>query len=129
VEYEVLDGNDVCAVSEAALRAARRARAGEGPTFLELVTYRWRGHVGPSEDTDVGVKRGDELLDWKKRDPIRRLRVAMIGAEMLTEPEADALDAGAVARIREAVAHARSAPYPPARVVDLYLYASNRDER
>lgn len=128
VPYEVLDGNDVCAVSEAAVRAAARARGGEGPTFLEMVTYRWRGHVGASEDTDVGVKRGEELIHWKLRDPISRLRAAMTGAGMLTDPEADALDARAAAQVKEAVARARSAPYPPAYVVDQYLYASNRYE-
>jgi len=129
VEYEVLDGNDVCAVSEATLRAAARARAKEGPTFLELVTYRWRGHVGPSEDTDVGVKRGEELVHWKKRDPIRRLREAMIAAGMLTQAQVDGLDAAAVGRVKQAVALARSASYPPAHVVDRYLYASGRHER
>jgi len=128
VEYEVLDGNDVCAVSEAALRAAARARAKEGPTFLEMVTYRWRGHVGPSEDIDVGVKRGEELVQWKLRDPIRRLREGMIDAGLVTQREADALDDGAVARVKQAMARARSAPYPPAHVVGQYLYASNRHE-
>lgn len=129
VEYEVLDGNDVCAVSEAALRAAARARAKQGSTFLEMVTYRWRGHVGPSEDTDVGVKRGEELVHWKRRDPIRRLREPMVAAGMLSEVEAEALDAAAVARVKQAVARARSAPYPPAEVVDLHLYASSQHER
>jgi len=128
VEYEVLDGNDVCAVSEATLRAAARARAKEGPTFLELVTYRWRGHVGPSEDTDVGVKRGEELVHWKQRDPIRRLREPMIAAGMVTQAQADELDAAAVARVTQAVARARSAPYPAAQVVERYLYASGRHE-
>ena len=129
VAYEVLDGNDVCAVSEAALRGAARARAAGGPTFLEMVTYRWRGHVGPSEDIDVGVKRSDELVHWKQRDPIRRLREAMIDAGLLSPGAADALDATAVARVRDAVATARSAPYPAADVVSRHLYASRRDGR
>jgi len=56
--------------------AADHARAGEGPFFIEVVTYRWRGHVGPSEDIDVGVQRKDDLALWKKRDPIARLAAA-----------------------------------------------------
>ena len=69
-----LDGNDVQVVLEAARAAVGRARAGEGPTLLECRTYRWRGHVGPSSDMDVGVKRKDELADWIERDPITRAR-------------------------------------------------------
>ncbi len=126
VAYEILDGNDVCAVSGATSRAAVRARAGEGPTFLELVTYRWRGHVGPSEDIDVGVKRGDELKFWKQRDPVRRLREAMIAAEMITAGEIDAMNEGAASRVQESVARARSAPYPPASLVDECLYGSRQ---
>lgn len=126
VAYEVLDGNDVCAVATAAERAAERARAGEGPTFLEMVTYRWRGHVGPSEDIDVGVKRGDELPLWKQRDPIRRLREAMIASSVIDQAGVDRLEAVAASRLKGAVAKARSAPYPTADAVPQYLFASRR---
>lgn len=66
-----LDGNDVQVVLAAAEEAVARARAGAGPTLLEFQTFRWRGHVGPAWDMDVGVKRKDELKDWIKRDPIQ----------------------------------------------------------
>ena len=124
IPFEVLDGNDVVAVTAAALRAAERARAGQGPTFLEMVTYRWRGHVGASEDIDVGVKRSDDLAQWKQRDPIRRLREAMVAAGMLTQEDADAMDRAVVSRVAAAVAKARAAPYPPTDVVERYLFAS-----
>ena len=126
VAYEVLDGNDVCAVADAAMRGAARARAGEGPTFLEMVTYRWRGHVGPSEDIDVGVKRGGELASWKQRDPIRRLAQALIEAGLLDQAAVDRLDAAAAARVRDAVTKARAAAYPAPDVVDRHLFASRR---
>ena len=64
---ERVDGNDVEAVHRAAARAVARARSGDGPTMLECRTYRWRGHVGPSWDMDVGVKRKDELQEWLPR--------------------------------------------------------------
>lgn len=85
VATEVVDGNDVEAVSKAAQRLIERSRNGEGPGFLEVITYRWRGHVGPSEDNDVGLKRGEELKVWKKRDPLGRLAQAMIEKNMATE--------------------------------------------
>ena len=72
-----VDGNDVVAVAAAMAEAAAHARAGKGPFYIEAVTYRWRGHVGPREDIDVGVQRKDDLALWKKRDPIARLAVAL----------------------------------------------------
>ncbi len=77
VPWRRVDGNDVVAVAAAMAEAAEHARAGEGPFFIEAVTYRWRGHVGPSEDSDVGVQRKDDLALWKKRDPIARLAAAL----------------------------------------------------
>jgi pyruvate dehydrogenase E1 component alpha subunit len=70
--WEVVDGNDPVALHKASQKLVERARSGEGPGFLEAVTYRWRGHVGPREDEDVGVQRKDDLARWKLRDPIRR---------------------------------------------------------
>jgi len=73
-----LDGNDVAAVYLATTEAVHRARQGEGPTLLECRTYRWRGHVGPAMDMDVGVKRKDELKDWLPKDPIARTRTRLV---------------------------------------------------
>jgi len=123
IPVERVEGNDVCAVAAATESAVTRARAGEGPSFLEMVTYRWRGHVGPSEDMDVGVKRGEELQYWKQRDPIRRLREALVAAGHLTEEEANAIDREASARADAARTKAREAPYPSKDVLDSYLYA------
>jgi pyruvate dehydrogenase E1 component alpha subunit len=72
-----VDGNDVVAVAAAMAEAAAHARARKGPFYIEAVTYRWRGHVGPREDIDVGVQRKDDLALWKKRDPIARLAAAL----------------------------------------------------
>lgn len=74
VPAKVVDGNDVVAVADASAELIANARDGNGPGFLEAVTFRWRGHVGPEEDVDVGVQRSiTELTEWKKRDPIGRL--------------------------------------------------------
>jgi len=69
-----VDGNDVRAVFKAAEDAVARARQGAGPTLMEARTYRWRGHVGPDPNYDVGVKRRDELKEWLPKDPIARAR-------------------------------------------------------
>jgi len=77
VPWRRVDGNDVVAVAAAMAEAAERARSGGGPFYIEAVTYRWRGHVGPREDLDVGVQRKDDLGLWKKRDPIARLATTL----------------------------------------------------
>jgi TPP-dependent pyruvate/acetoin dehydrogenase alpha subunit len=74
IPSEVVDGNDVLAVRAAALAAVQRARAGEGATFLELLTYRHHGH----SRSDPGKYRPSEEVDeWKTRDPLPRLAIAL----------------------------------------------------
>jgi acetoin:2,6-dichlorophenolindophenol oxidoreductase subunit alpha len=108
---EQLDGNDISAVYAATVRAVARARAGEGPTLLECRTYRWRGHVGPSWDMDVGVKRKDELSEWQPRDPIARLK-SMLVQRGVGESTLAAIETDARVDIDRAVEGARQAPFP-----------------
>jgi pyruvate dehydrogenase E1 component alpha subunit len=84
VPWARVDGNDVIAVASAASAALGAMRSGGGPHFVEALTYRWRGHVGPREDDDVGVRRKDDLHLWKGRDPIRRLVDAMVRSETIS---------------------------------------------
>ncbi len=75
---ERVDGNDVQAVYQAAHAGVERARTGGGPAFLECRTFRWRGHVGPSYDLDVGVERRGELREWLEKDPIRMVEKQLL---------------------------------------------------
>jgi len=118
---ERIDGNDVVAVRAAAERAVARARAGLGPTLLECLTYRWRGHVGPSWDIDVGVTRKDELAEWRPRDPIARLKTLLLARRASGDALA-ALDEGAAAEIERAVALAREAPFPSEEELTEHVY-------
>jgi pyruvate dehydrogenase E1 component alpha subunit len=122
VAHELVDGNDVLAVLDAAERAVARARAGEGPTFIEMVTYRWRGHVGPREDIDVGVRRVHDLPAWKERDPIRRLAESMIAAGLASADRLAAIDREIGAIVDAAVEKARRAPYPDPDATVRYMY-------
>jgi acetoin:2,6-dichlorophenolindophenol oxidoreductase subunit alpha len=107
----VLDGNDVMTVYRATSEAVQRARLGEGPTLLECRTYRWRGHVGPSMDLDVGVKRKDELQDWLVKDPIRRVRSYLEDMGVAVS-ELDKVREEATLEFEEAVRFARLSPFP-----------------
>jgi len=106
-----LDGNDVMEVHTAAVEAVGRARSGKGPTFLECRTYRWRGHVGPSWDMDVGVKRRDELKEWTAKCPIDRARKVLI-ALGVSEEDLKKDKEQVRAEVEDAVTFARKSPYP-----------------
>ena len=79
IESKVLDGNNLTAICNTGKEFISRCRAGEGPFFIEALTYRWFGHVDWREDIDVGINRSAEDLDyWKKRDPILRLKKSLL---------------------------------------------------
>jgi pyruvate dehydrogenase E1 component alpha subunit len=122
-----LDGNDVLAVHQAAVEAVGRAREGKGPTLLECRTYRWRGHVGPSWDMDVGVKRRDELREWMPRCPIKRTRERLI--EMgVSEAELETDKAKIQAEVEQALAFARQSPYPDEAELEDHVYTKGQGD-
>lgn len=117
----VVDGNDVIVVAEEAAKAVERLRGGEGPAFIEAVTYRWRGHVGPQENIDVGLRRKPEdLLAWKGRDPIRRLAQGMTQTGSFCDNDYKAMVIDVEKEIQAASMAAEADPYPPAsQLLDL----------
>lgn len=124
----VVDGNDVVAVKAAAEALVASARAGQGPGYLEAVTYRHRGHVGPRDDDDVGLKRSEDLSLWKKRDPVVRLQQALVDAGAINNAELAELRSGVKHLIEEAWMKAWEAPYPPLRNLMDFVYAQAQVE-
>lgn len=124
IATRVVDGNDVVAVAHAAGELIALARSGEGPGFLEAVTFRWRGHVGANEDIDVGLQRAPEILaSWKMRDPVGRLWRALEKDRGVDSGVLRAMEAQARGEVSAAVKNARAAPYPEeAALLDL-VYA------
>jgi pyruvate dehydrogenase E1 component alpha subunit len=112
IRHAIVDGNDVIAVSQASKALLNDARMGAGPGFLEAVTYRWRGHVGPHEDLDVGVKRGGELGLWKHRDPVQRLYSALEARAILNAREMKNLQLEIAREIAVAWLQAEADPFP-----------------
>jgi pyruvate dehydrogenase E1 component alpha subunit len=88
-----VDGNDVLAVHEAARAARRRAADGDGPTLLELVTYRMGAHT--NSDDPTRYVPDEQLAEWRARDPLERLRAEMRRSGLWD----DARDAAAVAAV------------------------------
>jgi TPP-dependent pyruvate/acetoin dehydrogenase alpha subunit len=98
---EVIDGNDVLVVQDAVARAVQRARAGEGPTIIEAMTYRQFGH----SRTDAGAYRPkEEVQEWLARDPL------LVTAAQLDRSDVDAADERAAQVVSEAVSAAKAAP-------------------
>jgi pyruvate dehydrogenase E1 component alpha subunit len=128
VPYRVIDGNDVVAVATATEELIGAARSGKGPGFIEAVTFRWYGHVDWREDIDVGLHRSaEELNNWRQRDPIRRLKDAMLKAGMWTEQDDKVLEASLKQEVEAAWAQAMQDPYPDAAaLLDRVYYQGDR---
>jgi TPP-dependent pyruvate/acetoin dehydrogenase alpha subunit len=118
---EIVDGQDVEVVNAAVAAAVARARAGEGPTLLEMKTYRFRGH----SRTDPAKYRPEGELDrWKERDPLRLLADRLIAEGLTTAEQCDALRAEAQQQIDELAAKAAQAPHPTLEETRAYVYAA-----
>jgi acetoin:2,6-dichlorophenolindophenol oxidoreductase subunit alpha len=118
IPAEEVDGQDVLAVYEAAMRAVERARRGEGPGFLACATYRYHGHhVGDVDRSYYRTK--DEEERWAaERDPI-----ALLAARLGDEAEVDRIRERVEAEVDGAVAYALEAPYPDPSEVTNHVYA------
>ncbi len=124
VPWSRVDGNNVVQVAEAAGKAIAAMRAGAGPHFIEAVTYRWRGHVGPREDEDVGVQRKGDLALWKLRDPIRRLAEAMVTAGDIDQRTPADEWKSCRTEVQAEWERASRDPFPPAEALLDYVYTA-----
>ena len=115
-----VDGNDLLAVREAVSEAVQRARGGGGPSLIENVTYRWRGH---SKSDANRYRTQEEIEAWKRKCPIARFRERLITRGELTEAEADEIERLARADIDAAVAFAEASPEPDTSTIEEGVYA------
>lgn len=118
------DGNDVEAVAALAKAAVTRARAGEGPTLLELFTYRWKEHCGPASDVGLGYRSAAELDAWMARDPLIIARQRLVAAGGLDDTQDDDLRRAIRAEIEDAIAFARQSPFPEPAELYRHLYGT-----
>jgi pyruvate dehydrogenase E1 component alpha subunit len=113
IPFEIVDGNDVVTMERVGREAVERARSGGGPSYIEAITYRWYGHVDWRDDIDVGVSRSQaDVASWKARDPIARLRTAMLSAGIWSADDDATLQARVVEQVEEAWEQALRDPYP-----------------
>ena len=119
--YEV-DGMDVLAVRAVAQEAVARARAGEGPTLIEALTYRFRGHSLADPDE---LRSPEEKEFWGARDPIKKLAKDLEKRNLATAAELKAIEDKVKAIVEDAVEFAESSPEP--NPAELYRYVFAED--
>ncbi len=115
-----VDGMDVVAVHNAMDEAVQRARAGEGPTFLEIRTYRYKGH---SMSDPAKYRTKDELEEYKGRDPLLSTKAAIVENKYADDAWFAEVDAEVKKIVEDSVKFAEESPYPDASEIykDIYV--------
>jgi len=115
-----VDGMDLVAVHAAAEEHLEYIRSGNGPFFLEAVTYRFRGHsMGDPER----YREKEEIEKWKEEDPIGIYRKYLVGEKIAKTAQLDAIDQQVEQEVQEAVEFAEASPEPAAEALFEHIYA------
>lgn len=125
IQGVTVDGNDAFAVYEAARKAIKRARKGQGPTLIECKTYRHRGHF---EGDPGAYKPEKEQKEWFDKDPIPRIEKYMLDNKVLAKSELEALKEEIDNEINEAVEFANNSSYPSLESVVEDIYTDIKEE-
>ena len=122
--YSIIDGNDVVALAQAAQEAITRARSGGGPTFIELKTYRMRGHQEADRELS-GYRTREEVESWRPKDPVNRVRNTLLETKVLTPGDVQQIDAEAAQEAQQAAEFAEQSPAPDPKDAwsDVYVEA------
>jgi pyruvate dehydrogenase E1 component alpha subunit len=117
-----VDGMDVLEVYGATMEAIARAREGDGPSLIEAVTYRFRGH-SMSDPGEYRSKREERI--WQERDPIKNLRRRLLGERHVAEARLGEIEAAVAGEIEEAVKFADESPEPSVDELGKGIYAGS----
>jgi TPP-dependent pyruvate/acetoin dehydrogenase alpha subunit len=123
LEAYTADGNSVIAVHRLASQAASRARSGQGPTFLEFQTYRWREHCGPNFDNDIGYRTEAEFQEWRKQCPIESFQRTLMSEGIVSEKDIQSAHQSFRKEIDAAFKIAQSAEFPDEGELTSGVYA------
>jgi|TARA_B110000879_G_scaffold21332_1_gene27119 pyruvate dehydrogenase E1 component alpha subunit len=124
IEFSIIDGNDCLEVFNKSKYLIDKIRNGEGPKFLEAVTYRHYGHVDWRKDVDVGVNRSEkDLSNWMKRDPISRLVVSVLDNNLLNEEDISKMESSIENLINVSWKKAQNDEYPKVEALLTRVYS------
>lgn len=120
-----IEGNDAFKVYEVSKAAVESCRKGEGPIFIELLTYRMRGHVGPDDNiqgTHTDIRPKEEIAFWKDKDPILNLEKKLFDKNILTEKAKNQIISQINSEITEAIEYALTSNFPNPLALMNYVY-------
>jgi pyruvate dehydrogenase E1 component alpha subunit len=126
MENHTVDGNDVLAVYDIAQRAVRTCRSGNGPVFLEFLTYRYRGHVGPDDNIQghhTDIRPMEEIEQWLERDPVRRMENSVMERGLTDLEGLQSMRDEADREVKDAIFYAENSPCPEPEDVGRYVFA------
>jgi pyruvate dehydrogenase E1 component alpha subunit len=115
-----VDGNDVLAVYESVLQADERDRSGQGPSLVDCLTYRWRGHS--KSDRNL-YRTAQEIEEWKHKCPIKRFKKVLVDAAIMTDDEVEGIDQAAKTAVDRAAEEALTFPEPSPENMEDEVYA------
>jgi len=114
IKSEIVDGMDIIAVRDSAIRAIEYCRSGKGPYILEMKTYRYRGH---SMSDAQKYRTKEEVNEYRKIDPITQVKKVILENDFASEQEISSIDASVKTRVLECEKFAEDSPYPEKSVM------------
>jgi len=117
------DGNNLEKVYALTQEAVQRARSGEGPSFLEFTTYRWREHCGPNYDNHIGYRTEAEYQEWRVRCPVETTQAMLLAEGILTTDDLAVMEQQIASELEEAVRFAKTSPFPEPNTMFDHIYA------
>lgn len=118
-----INGNDVLEVSKYAREAVERCRNGNGPAFLECSTYRWKGHIGTTDDVGNGFRPWEEYEYWLSKCPVKWCREYLTSVGLWDEEKEKSMREEIATEIEAAFQFAQSSPKPVPEDLTEYVYA------
>ncbi len=122
IPSESIDGNDALEVYRAAQYCIKRARSGEGPSFIECRTYRMKDHHGIRDGTESGYRSSGELEYWKGRCPVKRMEILLARRGLLDKSIKESIEKELAEEIESAFEYAVNSPLPEKEDIMKYLY-------
>ena len=120
-----VDGNEVLQVFEAGRTAVDQCRKGMGPAFIECLTYRFRGHVGPDDNIQgnhTDIRPREEVESWLQKDPIKRFEDYLLSNGLMAKERLDQINLEAEQEVAEAHLFARESSFPERKDLARYVF-------
>jgi len=120
-----VDGNDILKVHEVARKAVELCRENRGPIFIEFMTYRLRGHVGPDDHiqgTHTDIRPKEEIEKWRRKDPIKNFEKFLMKNKILGKKDLERINQETGEEVKEAHSYAKMSPHPSPKELGKYVF-------